>query len=151
MGLELEADFHLGAALGEKLDNIHSVLNKHEPRPTYLRIPRAMPGATGQNILNFGKPPANKIWNILALAAFGTDDHTTVAGSNIALYGGDPDNVSLPALIYTGFTLPGTTTFSKDVLWAYPSEFVFANVTLTGAANIGAILTVAEWNIKDKW
>lgn len=151
MGLELEADIHLGVALGEKLDAIHSVLNKQEPKPSYLRIPRGLPGATGSNILNFGKPPANKIWNILAIAGFGSDDHTTVAGSNLALYAGDPDNASLPALLYTGFTLPGSATFSKDVLWCYPNEFAFANVVLTGAANIGANLVVAEWNLKDRW
>lgn len=151
MGLELEADIHLGVALGEKLDAIHQVLNKKEPKPNYLRIPRGIAGVTGSNIVNFGKPPANKIWNVLALAGYGEDDHTLIADSNIALYAGDPDNPGLPGLMYTGFTLPGTVTFSKDIIWCYPNEFAFANITLPGAGQVGASLIVAEWNLRDKW
>lgn len=148
MGLELEADIHLGVALGEKLDAIHSVLNRQEPKPNFLPLARGgVVPASGSIALDFGKAPSNKIWNVLSLAAYGSDDHTTVAASNVALY--RDESVSLPSLMYTGFTLPGTVTFSKGVIWVFPGDNLMANVVAAGGTQVGANILLAEWNIKD--
>lgn len=150
MGIELEADFHLGVALGEKLDAIHSVLNKRDPKPNYLRLSRSGTGTSV--VLDFGKPPANRIWNVLSIVSYGTDDHTSVTGGNMAWYVGDNANPpSLISMVDTGLAIPAGRTYSRDIMWCYPNENLIAVLTATGSQQLGANVIVAEWDIKDKW
>lgn len=158
MGLELEADIHLGVALGEKLDAIHSVLNKDNPKPSYLKkVDSGLIGdsATGLLILDFGKPPSNKIWNVLGFAVYGLDDHTVVATTTAALYIGVNDGIAplgLMNLITPGAAVPSSQFFSKDVVWCYAGENLLMQVTGPAAGQqVSANVFVNEWNLKDKW
>lgn len=147
MAAELEVDFHVGVALGEKLDGIHSLLSKKDPTPNYLQLARA---GTGTSVaLDFGKPPSNKIWNVLAVVAYGPDDHTAVAGGNMAWY--TDDSGSLMALRDTGIPIAGSRTYSRDIMWCYPGQNLFVVMTATGSTQMGANIVVAEWSTADKW
>jgi hypothetical protein len=154
MAVELEASASFGVAIGDKLDALHKVLSKEDPHPVYLPLSRGgIIPATGvaEVYLDFGKPPSNKIWNILSFVVFGPDDHTAVAASFAAWYVGDPGNPSLMGLRQPGFPLPGVVTYSRDIEWAMPSENVFTHIIAAAGTPVGANLLVAEWNLKDKW
>lgn len=161
MGIELEADFHIGVALGEKLDGIHDLLNRKEPHPNYLKLARSailQPLADSPAaVLNFGRPPANKIWNVLGMVTYAGDIATSIAAGTSSLFIGTDDGeppLSLMNLIYTAIGVPNAKTFSKDVIWCYPGENVLVEITPDDSADpapVGANIFVNEWNIKDKW
>jgi hypothetical protein len=150
--LEIDAGIHIGAVVGDKLDGIADLLRKKPVRPNYLK--RAKSGvvpAAGNLILSFGHPPINKMWNITGIVAYGSDDHTAVASSDFALYTGDPSaGTSLAQLLMIGAALPFSDTISKDVLWAWPGESVYVNITAPAGTAVGANLLVSEWNQGDR-
>jgi len=151
MGLELEASASIGVAIGDKLDSLHNLLAKEDPRPSYIFPSRAATGTAV--VLDFGRPPVGKIWNILAVVTFAGDDHTAVTGGNLAWYGAG-DTVDPPGLMGlrdTNIAIPTGKTYTKEVMWVYPTENLIASMIATGSTQLGANFVIAEWNIKDKW
>lgn len=154
MGLELEADFHLGVALGEKLDAIHGLLDKRVPHPNYFTFARsAFAAAPGAFPLDYGTPPVNKIWNIVSMVGYQFSDSGVDANGNLALYvGEDAASISLGMLVAVVHGLPASTTFTKDVLWCYSGQHPIINIT-TGSSGVqvGANVVIQEWDLTDKW
>jgi hypothetical protein len=150
MPVELEASASIGIAIGSKLDDIHSLLSKPEPKPTFLPVPASI---TGPGALRIGRPPAGKMWNILTVTTTGADDHTAVANAFVSIYvDSDPLNLGLGQCLIPGIAVPFFDSASKGTLWAHSSGDVVANVAGSGVAattQINVTLTVAEWSVKD--
>lgn len=150
--LEFDAGIHLGAAVGDKLDSIRDLLDRKDPRPSYIPLSGAFQAPATSGTIQLGHPPANKIWNVLSIVAFGADDHTAVAGGNVAWYTtSDTSQLSLFGLRDTGIAIPSQRNYSRDIMWCYPNEHIVVSAVATGATVIGVNMVVAEWNIRDKW
>ena len=152
MGIAVEADLSLGVALGAKLDGIHELLKKDDPKPVYLDVAASINGAPGTDVL--GRPPAGKIWNILFVSTTGADDHTSLPNVSVAIYVDSDDvGLSLGLCRIPGLVVPQFLAISKGTLWAHSTGSILANFSgsgLTAGVNVTCTMTVAEWDVHDQ-
>lgn len=150
MGLDIEASASIGISLGEKLDDISSLLKKTEPKPLFFPI---LGSSVGGGIMRLGRPPAGKLWNLLTVSITGVDDHTVAANVFVSLYvDSDPFNLGLGQCLIPAMAVPSFDSISKGTSWAHGGGEVVANVVGSGVGATTAVnvtLGVAEWHVKD--
>lgn len=147
MGIELEASFDIGVAIGDKLDGIQSALKKEPPRPIFLSFPR---GGVGPGVVRIGHPPTGRIWNILSVTLTGNDDHTAVTGTAGLYVDSDADTLSVAQCVIPNMSIPSALFISRGTLWAHSTGDVAVNFLGMGATiGVVAKITVAEWREAD--
>jgi hypothetical protein len=158
MSVDVGAEFFLD--LGQKVGDVHKhMLKSHKPLPVRkpvggsVNIPATVPATA--IILTEQFPTVGRVWNVLKVAVFGADAHTSISNVNVDVYAGtnpDPGNPALTDVILSGLAVPSITQFSKEVEWVYPGQQPFALIYGSGLAagqNYELILRVAEYRAVD--
>jgi hypothetical protein len=153
MGLELEASASIGVAIGDKLDKLHGLLSKEDPKPRIFQVPGSVTYQTSSPLIVMGRPPHGCLWNILTVTVTGADDHTAIASAYASLYvDSDSSNLGLGQCVMPGMAIPSFQAISKGTLWAHSSGNIVINLDGTGmtaGTNVQCLLTVAEWHVSE--
>lgn len=152
LALGTEVDIASGQELNDGLGALGDSLRKREqPKPLFFpRVAADFMPAAGALVLDLGRPPTGRMWNIMGVTTFGADDNTTTANAKVAIYFGDIQNPTLVQLKIPALAVPIFTTVTKGVLWCADSEILFARITGAAAsAPIGVVVHVAEWRERD--
>lgn len=149
MGIDIEASASIGIAIGDKLDTIAGLLKKDEPRPH--AFPQLIQSRVGNGVIDLGRCPSGRLWNILTVTALGSDDHTSVANTFAGIYiNSDTSNLGLAECRIPALTVPTFITVAHKSLWVDPMENIAANITTaSGSQSVTIIVTVAEWSVHD--
>jgi hypothetical protein len=155
-GVEMEADLGIVEAgfhfsIHDVESAIHSGLKKHgesRPRPSYLRRSNALL-ADGTHIvtLDVGSPPTGRMWQVIGITLFGTDDHTAVATVVGAVYIGNANQLSLSSMVVPNLVFPSYQQLSDKVLWVHPNENLCVQTSVAGTAGqqYGVNFSILEW------
>ena len=150
MAVELEASASIGIAIGSKLDDISALLKKEDPKPSFFDVPGS---GVGAGAIRIGRPPSNKVWNILTITVTSADDHTVVASGFVSLYiDSDPFNLGLGQCKVPALAIPSFTSISRGTLWAHSGGEVVANAVGTGitaTTPVNVTIGIAEWTVRD--
>lgn len=133
--------------VGDSTDTLSKMFRRSNRKPVRRTIPASiqMP-TTGAGILDVGSPPSGSTWCLVDVVVTGNDDHTAVAAATAALYIGDPANVMLGTLLRPGIAIPGSWSFSKEVIFAHFGESIFVSVSGAAAAtNLSAVVRVHQY------
>lgn len=127
------------ASVHKKLDEA-----KERLRPIYRNLIGAgtMPASGAASIKLPVFPAEGRMWNVLQVAVYGTDGHTTLASAVAEVYAGDEDLPSQGDQIAIFSSVPGIATFSKGTIWQASSTDLFARVY--GAAAGSPLIFVAR-------
>lgn len=139
--LDIVSGKEMESGLNEVLDEMRG---KQDPKPQYFSRPGSVT-RTGTFVLEIGKPPIGRIWNVLGLTVCGQTDATVPTTGSIALYFGDSANPMLSQLKYPKITVPSLTTFSGRGLWCTSAESIFLSATNTDLTQLTGIAHIAEW------
>lgn len=151
--LQLGAEVDI--ATKDELDHgIDSVLDelkgKRVPKPIYSTFAGSAISGVGSFVVELGRPPIGRVWNVLGITLAGSDDSTTVANAKAALYFGDPANGILSALKIPAMPVPYSQFISKGTLWCHSTEVAYVNISgAAGGLQVVAVLHIAEWREKD--
>lgn len=164
------ADFRIalgGTISAATTDEMHTALNglksdiigangkpKRIMRPLSAAATSAtntLPAAAGDTFqLSLGRPSAGRVWVVTRIVAISTDDHTTVANLQAALYIGDPLTFGLSQCVRSGQALPWTTTENEHAYVVHDREDLFVNYTATGAVTATQLVVNAmAWEYRD--
>lgn len=148
LALGTELDVATSGEVSDGLNALGDRLSKPPPLPTFTDRIGAdfVPAGGAPLIIDLGKPPTGRTWNLLSVTTFGVDDATVTANAKVALYCGDAQNPTLIQLKVPALTVPTFLSLTKGVLWCLDSQNMFARVTGAAAlAPIGVIVPIAEW------
>lgn len=152
VNLGAELDIATGDELAQTSVDLKNEMRKGwAAKPFYdTRAGAANMPAAGELFIDLGSPQTGRLWNILGVTTFGSDDNTAVANAKVALYCGDPDTPSIVGLKVPGLAVPTFQSFSDRVIWCHSQSNVVAGVT--GAASgtqIGVLVHIADWREED--
>lgn len=149
MGVHLEAE--VGLTIDGMHDAVHGALKKHHnerAKPSYLRrAAAALSDGVNLNVLDLGAPPNGRMWQVIYLTLYGTDDHTAVATIVGGVYVGNPSSLSLPGLVIPSLAFPSSTQLSDKVLWVHSNENLCVKTSIAGTAGqqLGVNASILEW------
>lgn len=142
-----ELDIATGDELSSGLGSIRDILDRRAPKPLFLSFSGSI---SSPGVINLGRPPSGRIWNILSYTLVGSDDKTVVAATTAALYvDSDPSSLGLALCRIPGQIVPSFQVISDETLWAHSSGAVCINVVGNGTSQVLATITVAEWREMD--
>lgn len=151
--MELDLFLKAFAETGDRITNAIDGLIETKPifKPVGSTITAA--GGTDYAIID-QRPQAGRIWNILSVAVFGADDHTSVGGASCVFYSSGAPNpaTGVPPLIdaiTSPLAVPTTYWFSRQVAWCNSQEQLFALIYGGAAqATFSITATVAEYPVE---
>ena len=150
--LGAEVDIASRDELDSGLDGLYDRLTSRKaPRPFYSeRVASGLMPSSGGLVLDLGRPPVSRVWNVTAITTYGSDDASTVANAKAALYFGDISNLGLSQLVIPALTVPTFLSITKGVLWVHSSASLLVNATGASAgAQIGVNVRILEWREED--
>jgi hypothetical protein len=152
INLGAELDIATGQELAETSADLKSEMRKGwSAKPIYdSRASAAMSPGVAEWFMDLGSPDVGRIWNVLGVTIFGSDDSTAVGAAKVSLYFGDSDTPSITGLRVPNMACPSFQSFSDKVLWCHSTANVVIGVTGVAAAQqIGALVHIANWRESD--
>lgn len=157
-GAVIGLGFDVMLAFGDRLDRLERVLlgmaRDAKPERKWIRrnaTAQAVAGVPTVLDLSRGGPGPGRMWDVRAIAVIGSDDHTNLAGTTVAIYLGEPSQVGLGDVYIpgasggSGVTVPANIQFGEDQLAVIEPHHLY--LVVDGAA-AGQQLTAVAYGFE---